>query len=62
MKVEQNDVLLAVAKLVRSYGITIDEFYGFLGVDLENYRVDADYEVSQLAGIFQGWSNPGDNE
>lgn len=62
MKVEQNDVLLAVAKLVWKYEISINEFYEFLGVNLKDYRVDADHDISTLAGIITGWqTSPGDD-
>ena len=56
MKAEREDVLVAVAKLIWKYEITIDDLYTFLGVDLENYRVDASQEIAELAGILKGWS------
>jgi hypothetical protein len=55
MKVERSDIILAVAKLLWKYEISIAELYEILGVDLENYRVDADYEIAELAGILKGW-------
>ena len=59
MKVERQDVLLAVAKLLWKYEISINEFYECMGVDLEDYRVDADQEIAELAGILRGWqTNP----
>lgn len=61
MKVERSDVLLAVTKLIWKYEISIAEFYEFLGVDLEDYRVDADQEIAEMAGIMTGWeTNPGE--
>lgn len=56
MKAEREDVLMAVAKLIWKYVITINDLYTFLGVELENYRVDASQEIAELAGILKGWS------
>ncbi len=55
MKVSRDDVLLGIAKLLWEYEISINELYEYLGVDLENYRVDADQEIAELAGILKGW-------
>jgi len=61
MKVEQNDLLLAVAKLIRKYEISIGEFYEHLGVDLESYRAEPGHKISQLAGILTGWDTDPDD-
>ncbi len=55
MKVDRNDVLLAIAKLIWKYEISNNELYNSLGVDLENYRVDADQEIAEIAGMIRGW-------
>lgn len=62
MKAHQNDILLAVAKVIWQYEISIAEFYEHLGVDLENYRVDGEREVAQLAGIMTGWETKPDEK
>jgi len=55
---KRDELLLEVAKLIWRHGITIKEFYGILGGDLDGCRLDADQTVAELAGIFTGWSNP----
>lgn len=55
MKVSQDDIVMAVAKLLWKYEISINDLYEVLGVDLENYRVDADQTIAELAGILRGW-------
>jgi hypothetical protein len=52
---DNHEFLVDVAKLIARHDMTIAEFYSELGVDLENYRVDAGHEVAKLAGIFTGW-------
>ena len=55
MKVSNDDILLGVAKLLWKYEISIAELYECLGVDLKEYRVDADQQIAELAGILKGW-------
>jgi hypothetical protein len=62
MKANREDVLLAVAKLIWKYEITIADLYTTLGVDLDNYRVDASQEVSEISGILKGWSTSPDTD
>ena len=62
MKAERDDILMAVAKLVWKYEITIADLYSTLGVDIDNYRVDATQEISELAGILKGWSTNPDTD
>jgi len=60
MKAERDDIILAVAKLIETYEISINEFYKFLGADLEDRRVDADQEIAEIAGILTGWKTSPD--
>ncbi|MDU8929324.1 hypothetical protein RXV86_18175 [Alisedimentitalea sp. MJ-SS2] len=62
MKVAREDILLGVAKLLWKYEISINDLYETLGVDLENYRVDANREIAELAGILRGWQTQPENE
>ncbi|CUH76367.1 hypothetical protein TRM7557_00864 [Tritonibacter multivorans] len=50
-------VLLDVARLVWKHDITIADFYGMMGADLEEGKLESDQEVSMLAGILTGWKN-----
>ena len=54
---EQEDFNVEIARLIAKRGMTIDEFYTALGVDLDDHRVDAGDVISELAGIFKGWEN-----
>jgi hypothetical protein len=62
MKANREDVLLAVAKLIWKHEITIADLYTTLGVDLDNYRVDVNQEVSEISGILKGWSTSPDTD
>lgn len=57
---DRDAVILEIARLIRRQGISINDLYEVLGVDLDEHRVDAGDVISELSGIFTGWNNPVD--
>lgn len=53
----EDDFLIDVARLIATRGMSIDEFYTALGVDLDNHRCDAADVLAELSGIFKGWGS-----
>lgn len=49
------DFLVSVARLIAERDMTIADFYEAIGCDLDNHRVDAGHQISEIAGIFKGW-------
>ena len=60
---DREKVLLDIARIIWRRGITINEFYSTLGMDMDDFaHSDPTETVSELAGIITGWHNPPEND
>lgn len=59
MSDDRDQLLIEIARIVWKQGISINDLYVALGIDLDDIsHSDPGDVIAKLAGIFTGWQNP----